>query len=130
MLVDSVIKSHRLYFDQLAREFSIRHPSEWYKVKLSDVEKKGGTKYMKYYGGLSKALQVIYPEFEFLPWMFERVPAGYWDNPTHHRKYFDWLAKVLNISKTEQWYHITQAGSIILFPHHLQTSFIIKELVC
>src|SRR5690349_6548352 len=42
-------KAHRVFFDQLAKQFKIEKPTEWYNVKVSDVEENGGSYILKTY---------------------------------------------------------------------------------
>lgn len=54
-----------------------------------------------YNSNLAKALAVTYPDHNWQPWLFASVPAGYWDDPTTHRLYFDWLRDQLRIPLSE-----------------------------
>jgi hypothetical protein len=36
----------------------------------------------------------------------ERLPRGYWQNLRTQRKFFDALARQLNIQKQEDWYNV------------------------
>jgi hypothetical protein len=47
-----------------------------------------------------------YPEHTWHPWRFRHVPRGYWNDVGNQRKYFDWLARELNVNKLDDWYQI------------------------
>jgi len=50
-------------------------------------------------------LQKIYPQHQdkWLPWLFDRVPAGYWDDIEHIKHYLRWLGKHLWIQDPSEW---------------------------
>jgi hypothetical protein len=41
------------------------------------------------------------------PWG-KKVPNGFWDDTSNHRKFFDWLGVKLNIKTYEDWYQLTK----------------------
>ena len=49
-----------------------------------------------------------FPEYEWLPWKFNTVPKGFWDDRANIDKYMSWLSKELNIKTIEDWYNVTQ----------------------
>lgn len=55
-----------------------------------------------------------YPEFEWLPWKFRMAPLGFWKTKDNQRLYFDWLKDQLQLSTMDDWYNITQVGSVSL----------------
>ena len=55
---------------------------------------------------LYSALKSIYPNYEWIPWKFQRIPKNYWLNIENQRKYFNWLSNKLNIKSNEDWYNV------------------------
>jgi hypothetical protein len=55
---------------------------------------------------LIKALTTLYPEHQFKPWLFRRVPQGYWNDPQNQLLFMDWFASVYNIKSVEDWYNV------------------------
>jgi hypothetical protein len=53
------------------------------------------------------ALQAVFPEQQWHPWRFSQVPVGYWEDMENQRKYFDWLAKRLKITRPDDWYNVS-----------------------
>jgi hypothetical protein len=102
------------YFDQLQQELGIKSPEDWYKfTSLDVVARKGKGLLYNYYGGsLIKALHTVYPEYTLLPWLFERVPRNFWKDMGNQRKFFDWLAKELDILTPSDWYRVS-ANAIV-----------------
>ena len=80
----------------------------------------------------------VYPEHDWIIWKFVYVPKKFWENIENQRKYFDWLAKELNVKQPDDWYKVTlshvdefhgsgvldyYSGSLIkalsfVYPHH------------
>jgi hypothetical protein len=112
--------------DWLGKELNIKSWEDWYKVKASDVQEKGGASLLTTYhnNSLSKSLAAvsfykryqkiryvrityeIYPEHPWLIWKFEKVPQGFWDNIEHQRDFLKWMEKERNIQTPEDWYKI------------------------
>ena len=55
---------------------------------MSDIlEKKGGDWILRTYGGsLCSILQIMHPEIEWIPWLFSKVPKGFWFNSLNQKK--------------------------------------------
>lgn len=59
------------------------------------------------HGSLIKQLRELFPEKVWYPWLFDNSPDWLLDD-TEIELYFEWLAKKLKISSTDEWYGITQ----------------------
>jgi hypothetical protein len=53
-------------------------------------------------------LATVYPNYEWLPWKFDRVSVGFWDDIANNRMFLDWAAKQLKIKNFTDWYQITR----------------------
>jgi hypothetical protein len=53
-------------------------------------------------------LKSVYPEYDWLPWKFDKTPTFYWDDVKNQRKFLDWAAKELDIKEMGDWYKVTQ----------------------
>lgn len=62
-----------------------------------------------YQYSLHKTLQSIYPETEFLPWLFHQVPSGYWRCLENQKKCLDWISSQLGIETMNQWFLVKPA---------------------
>ena len=56
---------------------------------------------------LFKLLSGVYPEFEWLPWKFDKCPQNYWTDLRNQRKYMDWAAQEFEIKFMSDWYTIS-----------------------
>jgi hypothetical protein len=95
----------RLYFEWLKEQLGIEKKEDWYKVHLNDVKQRGAGRglLIKYGFSLIKALQTVYPEEKFDPWLFEVSPRNYWTDTENVSKYINWLASRLNIAGSDDW---------------------------
>ncbi len=50
----------------------------------------------------------MFPDYNWLPWKFERCPQGYWDNVNNHKLFLEWAGKQLRIKEMSDWYKIAQ----------------------
>ena len=67
----------------------------------------GGKKILRDYNSSTmRLLTTVYPEYDWLPWKFERVPHRFWENVENQRKFLDWASVQLNIKKLDDWYQI------------------------
>jgi hypothetical protein len=77
-------------------------------LNIKDFFDLGGNSLLKKYNGsTSLLLSAIYPEYEWLPWKFDRCPVSFWDDVNNQRKFVDWAEKQLNIQEMSDWYKIT-----------------------
>lgn len=44
-------------------------------------------------------------EYDWKPWLFEKVPAKYWDVEDNVQLFLEWIANKLNMKRVEDWYH-------------------------
>ncbi len=55
----------------------------------------------------TKLLSAVYPDYNWLPWKFERAMRNLWDNPENQQKFMNWVATQLNIKEMHDWYRVT-----------------------
>lgn len=60
----------------------------------------------QYNGSPAQLLAAVYPEYDWLPWKFERTTNNYWNDLKNQRKFMDWAAKQLNITSVNDWYRV------------------------
>jgi hypothetical protein len=86
-------------------------------------------------GSLIKALTTLYPEHQVKPWLFRRVPQGYWNDPQNQLLFMDWFASVYNIKSVEDWYNvdvkqIIKNGGVGLIEKHNHSLINALKSVC
>jgi hypothetical protein len=45
----------------------------------------------------------VYPEYKWLPWLFERLPPGFWRDANNLRLFLNWAGKKLGIKEMKDW---------------------------
>jgi hypothetical protein len=116
-LFANVPKSHwedramqRSFLDWFAEEQHISETEQWYSVSASMILASGGASLLRHNGdSLITALQTLYAEFEWHPWLFAATPKHFWERVGNQRKYCDWLAETLHVNQQEDLYFITQS---------------------
>jgi hypothetical protein len=56
------------------------------------------------------ALKDLYPDVEWLPWKFSKVPRRFWESRVNQRLFLEWFAKEKGIQKKEDWHTVTTAA--------------------
>lgn len=66
--------NQRNFFEKLAKQFNIKHWTDWYNVSREDIQRNGGSGLLNHYANSHlQALEAIFPEH---PWRMERI--GFW----------------------------------------------------
>ncbi len=63
---------------------------------------------MIYNNSPSLLISTVYSEYKWLPWKFQHVPNGYWEDMKNQKKFMDWVGKQLNYKDMEDWYKVTK----------------------
>jgi len=85
-------ENRRVYLDWLASVLGFSARSDWYKVKTSDFAANfGNTLIGKYKASVFALVSSTYDDFTFLPWLFLKVPAGFFNIERNRKAYIDWL---------------------------------------
>src|SRR5262249_51176611 len=71
------------FLDWLAAELGISEQIQWYKVSKKHFLEKGGGGLLEEFKHYSFALESVYPQYQWLPWQFEKTPVEYWEDPSH-----------------------------------------------
>jgi hypothetical protein len=123
------LKNQRKFLDWAAKQLNVNKMSDWYSItskvnktnissgnffeELNDIGGSVLLKY-KYAGSLPDLLSSVYPEHEWLPWKFPRLPDNFWEDAKNERKFMDWAAKQLNIKEMGDWYNVTFKVNIVV----------------
>jgi hypothetical protein len=95
------------YFLWISYKFQIDQPEGWYQINSNDVIVEGyGRTLIKRHGScLGKLLMSLYPEYNWIPWMFEKSPN--FSIRENLDSYLNWIKKKLYIKKEEDWYDVS-----------------------
>src|SRR5689334_15124794 len=98
---------HRELFDSVAVKLELQTVDHWYSLNVQKFNEAAGNFILATYkGSLTKALQTIYPQFDWQPWKFSSVSRKYWVKEANRRKYFDWLGEHLGVRHWTDWYSV------------------------
>ncbi len=89
---------NRLFLNWFANQLKIHSLEDWYSISWVDIHNhSGGSMLSEYYhNSLPRALEILYPEVQWKPWLFSKVPVNYWDHSVeHHRYLFTYLAIII-----------------------------------
>lgn len=102
-------ENHIKYIKWLEEKLSITDPSDWYKYSSSVIiENKGhGLIKNKYNKSFTKLLAVVYPEYKFKMYMFQKTPTGYWDKKENILEYLKDLYAHKGFTRVVDWYSIS-----------------------
>ncbi len=94
-----------------------------------DIIAVGGYKLLQsqYNFSPSLLLQTVYPEFQWLPWKFQKTSRNFWESVKNQRIFLDWLGKKLGVTSMEDWYNVKT--EVKKFPRNFQIFRIYKILV-
>jgi hypothetical protein len=102
-------KNQRQYADDLFQELHFTKIEDWYGIKSEDMKQRGGSAFLQRHGdSCMRALQFVYPEFNWKLWKFGAVPRGFWDDDNNLHSYVNWLADELNIMDLEDWQFVSR----------------------
>ena len=102
--------NRKRYMDWLTKKLKIRKPEDWYRVTRQDFYDNYGAVFLKSFKESSPqdALREYMPKYKWCPWLFTRVPNGYWKSPKNRVHYIKWIGKQLGYSKVNDWYELTR----------------------
>ncbi len=107
---DSTINSYMMWLGQRLNYITME---DWYNISKNDlVNNHGGGLMDRFSGSPTKLLQYVYPEHQWVPWLFIRAPQDIWKNNGMIQDYMVWLGQKLNYTKTGDWYNIKQSDFV------------------
>lgn len=99
------LTSVKKLIDDRAKDLGFKFPDDYYKFSLRKHLKEIRLSYFNV-NSLSELLNKLYPEYQFYPWIFGKVPNSFWLKNKNIIEYTKWLARELNIMKLDEWYDI------------------------
>jgi hypothetical protein len=104
-------RQNRLAFIEYVATFHniVHWPEDWYNISLESVRDLGGQKLLAlfYQDSMLNALVDLYPQYEWEPWRFSKVPSNFWQDIENQKLFWISLGKKKGFSKMESWYAIT-----------------------
>ena len=102
--------NRQTYMEWLEGMLQIESEEDWYQVtKASFLENHGGGLLRNHYqGSILSALREYRPDYDWKPWLFPKVPHGFWNRPDNRQRYFQWLASRLRFRLLSDWHRLTK----------------------
>ena len=94
------------YVEQIEKDLNIKNKEEWYNVGFADLNQLERV-YAVYNRSLYSLLSAVYPDYEWLPWRFQRNRTYYWSDSKNWRTFMEWAGKKLNVKEMKDWYNVT-----------------------
>jgi hypothetical protein len=112
---DVANQKHKL--ELIGKHLGVKELDDWYKFSGTEIAKKATFIYTYYNRSLLKTLQSIYPEHNWDPSKFVRVPADYWNDDNNQRSHLESVGKELGIKELDDWYKVsaTEISSKVSF---------------
>jgi len=87
-------------------------PEDYYNISREDFIKNFGAGLLHQFSNSPYVLlRNIFPNLEFLPWKFSKLPSGFWESLPNQKQYMKWLSKRLNREEgnPESWFSVTRS---------------------
>jgi hypothetical protein len=105
------VRANRVaYMSWLDRKLGFRRSEDWYEVDDRVFAENGGLGLLwNYYrGSVLSALRDCRPEVNWKPWLFRKVPNGFWKDRGNRLKYYDWLGSQMGYRSAKDWERLTR----------------------
>jgi len=86
-------KHHRFYAEWLGKVLGYRKLEDWYQIAVDDFKNHSGDGLLvlHYNGSPIQFVSEMFPEKDWLPWLFPAVPGDHWGTPENQRKFLEWV---------------------------------------
>jgi len=95
--------AQRCYIKETAAQLGYPNPSDWYHLRSSDFDKRLLSSHK---GSLVKALQTLFPSYNWKVWKFSKVPSNFWKVERHQLEFLEWFSKTRCFQSLDDWYNI------------------------
>lgn len=105
-------RANRLaYMNWLGKQLNYQAPQDWYGIKKSHFQENsgGGLLGSIYNHSPQCAVAELFPNFQFLPWMFTTVPQGYWQHTDNRLAFLIWLGEKKNVQSFADWQRLKRS---------------------
>ena len=82
---------------------------DWYKITIKDIVNNYGKCLVCHHmsKGIYGLIKSIYPDYNWLPWKFNKMSNNSWKDPDLQKDYMNWLGKELGYTTMDDWYKIS-----------------------
>ena len=97
--------NHRLFLDRLRSDMQLDTVESLVTVPLYKIRDAGGAIMLKQYENYLALLKEVYPSNTW-PEFRHPLPYGFWKSKYSQKQYLDWIGKVLELKKLDDWYSV------------------------
>ena len=72
------------------------------------IKNYGQSLIFQYNGSHINLILSVFSNYNWLPWKFNSIPKGFWDEEINVKSYMNWLSEKLNIKTMEDWYTVSR----------------------
>lgn len=105
------MEKQRTFLDSIGSEIGVKGSdlSPWYKASSTALKNLGVSSLLalNYRFSPSNMLKSVYPEYDWLPWKFTRIPSTLGRDPEVMRKALAYIERERNILRWEDWYQVS-----------------------
>ncbi len=102
-------ENRRSFMEWLEVTLQIGREEDWYQLTKESFNENGGAGLLKnhYRSSILSAVREYRPDYNWKPWLFSKVPHGFWNELGNRRQYLEWLADHLRFRSLSDWHHLT-----------------------
>jgi len=98
------------YMKWLGRRLKFRRPEDWYRVTVRCYRENSGLGLLAIFtNSPARTVMSCFPDEDWKEWLFNTVPAGFWNKRQNRLRYLKWLEEQIGISKPDEWYQVKQS---------------------
>jgi hypothetical protein len=102
------INNHIKYSIWLGNELGYKKIEDWYQITSKLIRNNNGRGLMnKYNDSVSQFLKTVFPDYEWIEWLFCQTSQRFWNDIKNHKRYAKWLGDKLGYTNQMDWYNIT-----------------------
>jgi hypothetical protein len=123
-IMNASLERQRAFLDELMITLNYSSLEDFYNLSLAVLTEHEGSELVDIYSNsIPRMLEAVYPEYDWMFWMFPKASNGAWKVLANQRKFMDALGKRLGYTKLDDWYNcrhndITGYGGHALFNIH------------
>jgi len=108
--------NRRRYFEWLAEQWNFQSHEDWYRVRLKHIWRQRGLTIMHvaFRQSVSAAVQSVFPEYAWKPWLFVRASGSFWNQPNSADCYLEWAAERLQVRDPRDWCRVSYRDFLVL----------------
>jgi hypothetical protein len=105
------MENQRAFLDSIGPEIGVKGSdlSPWYSVDFATLKKLGASSLLslKYRFSFYNMLKSVYPEHDWIPWKFNRIPTTLGRDPEVIKRALAYVEVERNITRWEEWYLVS-----------------------